>query len=270
MKTFKTSSLEQFLTEFGRFCNSGDCYFRGQPNAIWNITPSLARNKTDETIYNKIEDIEKIEEKLLTKFKEKVSDNDLENIMSIIPNSYHESWQWMMGGQHYGLPTRLLDFSLDKYTALQFAVAELQYLNNDGVFIVYSNPNFIQEDVESPVLRGPFKPINKSFFIQSISNLKKDNNEYRLSERRKFVQGSKFLYRETSKLRECLSLDNNHSHKLTKIDIPKELKLSLIEYLIDEKQFAFDIYAGENVIDYYAAILKNEFMNLSKEKIDEF
>jgi hypothetical protein len=175
-----------------------------------------------------------------------------------------------MAAQHYGLPTRLLDFSHDKYSALEFAVADLQKLNVDGALIIYCDINSIQEEDTSPILTNVFATSHKTFFFPAPIFKKHKCNEPKLSETRKFIQGSKFLYRETPKITECLALDHNHSYKLTKIHISKELKPAIIEYLIEERRFSFDIYAGKNAIDYHAAILKNEFLNLETKTVDNF
>ena len=262
MELLEPNTLTEFLSEFDKHHNSGHCYFLGQADASWSIIPGLGRNK------NYINSaLLKIEEKLYKKFKEKISEK---NVLSLIPlpiGCYHESWQWLMAAQHYGLPTRLIDFSHDKYTALEFAVADLNQLNSDGAFIIHCNVN---SGDTCAFLKNEFSSIYKTFFFQVPRYVQHSHNECNLSERRKTLQGSKFLYIETTKITECLALDEDHSPWLTKIHIPKKLKPQIIEHLIEKGRFAFDIYAGKNEIDYYASILKNDFMNLNSNNLNNF
>lgn len=261
MKIIKPETIGDFIERFEGFNNSGEIYYRGQADAAWPIVPGLGRHE-EKLIYNKIE---QIEQQLIQEFKAKIQENNLTELIPLTGHSYHEDWQWWMAAQHYGLPTRFLDFSHDKFSAIQFAVADLQKLNSDGALIIYLNSNLAQCNVDSSLLKNPFQSIDKTFFLQAIRYGSKDNNENYLSERRKTIQGSKFLYREIVRITECLSLDNCHSNNLIKLLIPKEFKPSIIEYLILQQQLAFDIYAGKNAIDYYAAIIKNQFMNLKIE-----
>lgn len=265
MRIETPKSLEEFLILFNGLDTPVVKYYRGQADYSWDITPSLARNKGIKN--NK--DIIRIESKLIEKFRKKIKDNKLDNLIPRVKGCYDESWILLMAAQHYGLPTRFLDFSNDIFTALEFAVADIQNLNKDGALIIYKDVNSIQKDFS--IFSCPFNiNYNESFFLQVPSIYSPNENECILSEHRKIIQGSKLFYRDTPNLCECLSSAKLHSERLTKILIPREFKLDIINYLMKVQRMAYDLFAGKNDLDYYAAILKNEFCKLNESKIDDY
>jgi hypothetical protein len=264
METLSPKSLEEF-SEIFDYYNNGENYYRGQADYLWGITPGLARNIS---IKNSNE-ILRIESKLIEKFSKSIRDNKLESLIPKVDNYYNESWIIHMAAQHYGLPTRFLDFSNDIFTSLEFAVADMQNLNKHGALIIYKDVNSIQVDFS--IFGGSFKNIyNKSFFLQVPSIYNPAEDECMLSEHRKIIQGSKFLYRDTSNLFECLSFDRLHSERLIKIIIPHEFKLEIIKYLVKIHRMAYDLFAGKNALDHFAAILKLGFSKLDESKIDDY
>jgi FRG domain len=266
MKIISVKSYNEFIHEFDKYYSSGDFYYRGQSVSKWEIKPGLGRNKYLKTISS----INKTEVNLINSFQKIISDNNLNNLIPFMQNSYHEDWQWLMSAQHYGLPTRLIDFSHHKYTALQFAIADFENLNSEGALLIYTKPEEIQEEMNSKILKNKHIPIERTFFFQAPIYKKKNGNDLFLAEDRKGIQGSKFLYRESSCLSKCISQDDVLSKNLIKILIPKDIKIPLIKYLMERQEFAYDIYCGRNDIDNYAAILKNKFKNLNLQNLDDF
>jgi hypothetical protein len=89
--------------------------FRGQPNAHWKLTPSLARELRGLTA----EVAFQIETELLSQFKASIPipiDREL-------PRRGPVDWWTRM--RHYGAPTRLLDWTESPYVAAYAAVREL-------------------------------------------------------------------------------------------------------------------------------------------------
>jgi hypothetical protein len=88
--------------------------FRGQANSNWPLVPGLERlvlNRRRENLRN-------VERVLLDRFKRQAH--------HYLPKTPEESAviEWYALMQHWGVPTRLLDFTLSPYVALFFALRE--------------------------------------------------------------------------------------------------------------------------------------------------
>ncbi|SDI59389.1 FRG domain-containing protein [Desulfosporosinus hippei] len=118
----RINSVEGYLNAvnevFQRICPVGrsELWYRGQNQSAnptgFNLTPSIARsgrNPLMEIIY-------------LSKFKSYAIPFVQELPSFPMPNGSDAYWHWLFMMQHYGVPTRLLDWSRDALTALFFAL----------------------------------------------------------------------------------------------------------------------------------------------------
>ncbi|MBI9015488.1 MAG: FRG domain-containing protein [Clostridiales bacterium] len=94
--------------------------FRGQSNSSWKIQNSLQRKLIEMGINNQKDALE-FERKLAETFKV-CSKKHLKSLRKRIENRDLLSWWELM--QHYGAPTRLLDWTASPYIACYFAVSE--------------------------------------------------------------------------------------------------------------------------------------------------
>lgn len=89
--------------------------FRGLSDAKYNLETTLIRLGGDYPT---------LERHLLRNFKKYARRNVVEQ---------DSIWHWLSVAQHYGLPTRLLDWTYSPYVALHFATSNLEKFHLDGV-----------------------------------------------------------------------------------------------------------------------------------------
>ncbi len=98
-------------------------WFRGQPNYEHKLVPSIFRQGENfGVIYN--------EQKMFEEFKRRYPDQS---------NSHKTTYEWLTLMQHYGLPTRLLDWSSNLLVGLYFCC--INDKNEDGALYIFDPTN---------------------------------------------------------------------------------------------------------------------------------
>ena len=106
-------SVSDFLGELKRHRRiQQPVWYRGQEQADWGLAPTIARVRGGIIA----------ESPLITRFKQ--------NALALLADRPGSEWEWLFVMRHYGVPTRLLDWSESPLVGLYFAVDEKP--NSDG------------------------------------------------------------------------------------------------------------------------------------------
>jgi hypothetical protein len=114
LKIKTVDSLQDYVSsvEKLRSGQGGHLWFRGCGRTLHKLVPSLDRHKRRKAI----DDILLMEKELLARFRQRS--------IPFTTRSPTDEWEWLFLMQHYGVPTRLLDWSESPLMALFFAVTQ--------------------------------------------------------------------------------------------------------------------------------------------------
>lgn len=119
-------SVSEFSSFIRERCGGASWLYRGQRDAMWKLESGVERYNRKFILSQKRVDVER---KILSQFKLRAIPY-LE--VNRIPTN---DWEWLSIAQHYGLPTRLLDWTRNPLFALFFAVSNS---NSDRDAVVYA------------------------------------------------------------------------------------------------------------------------------------
>ena len=132
-----------------------EVWWRGQAMEEWNLLPNIWRPKTGEspTLDEKLQ----LERNLTIRFLHGATTRHPH-----WPEEDHSVQLAMM--QHYGLPTRLLDWTESPLFALFFALREREYETRDGALWALIPASLNAEEFGSPMLLSPHTDSAKDLF----------------------------------------------------------------------------------------------------------
>jgi len=124
-------------------------WYRGHADLSWELIPKVQRKP-----FNNEEELFHRERKLTNDFQLRASVLPMPSVKPKL-NEY-ASWLTLM--QHYGLPTRLLDWSRSPLVALYFAVYEKSIWEKDAcVWVLNPGRLNLSENIEEPTLQNDKK-----------------------------------------------------------------------------------------------------------------
>ena len=107
LKEFNINSIAELLKKLPSVCEpERTVWYRGHADHTWHLEPSLARLKKLES-----------EAQLIKQFKQ--------NAFQFLDKAPETEWEWIFLMQHYGVPTRLLDWTESPLIALYFALLDV-------------------------------------------------------------------------------------------------------------------------------------------------
>ncbi len=146
MEELKIHSWDELVSIF-KTCRDINPFwvFRGQENYEWTLSPSIERI-----------DLKEFESQMLIDFKRNAH-------LYINTSNITTTIEWLSYLQHYGAPTRLLDWSYSPYVSAFFAMVNKNIDSEDAAIWAINLDKLIQKASETS------KNLNKFNYIQSES-----------------------------------------------------------------------------------------------------
>lgn len=178
--------------------------FRGQSDQN-PLLPSICRNDS------KIDTTEK-EIKMLEDFKRRSS--------LLVSKNFSTDWEWLIFAQHFGLKTRLLDWTSNPLIALWFACQNQHKINNSSYLYILSCDDSMRVDLTKN--SSPFKTRSTKILRPTL------NNERIVAQYGWFTAHA---YSQTFKKFVTLETNIKTKSNITEIEIPASLKKELLRKL---------------------------------------
>lgn len=202
--------------------------YRGQGRDCWKLEPKISRNIKDP------KELRLMEENIIKNFLHLIREKGLLDSISEGRKigEFELDWLLIQQAQHFGLPTRFMDWSGRWEISLYFAVSNKKYDSIDGQFWIYFVPerNWVSDNGDSNYQsESPFE-YKQTIFLNS-AYIFSENAQIQISQRRKGIQMGRFCIQPYSKIVIPLEEQEEHKPYLHKIIIPAKFKKTIREDL---------------------------------------
>jgi len=216
--------IEEQRAQTSMSLGSINLLFRGHASDAYKIVPTIARN------FKTVEEILKFEKNLLSLTKTKIVGNKLGSVTLNLPQSKDDflyDWFLQFQSRHLEIPSRLIDFSMNEFTALYFCLSSLDKHGEDGHvwiypsikdFSIFTTKTRQLEKIESDHLHltagdtskeilATINPRNPEKITLLHNSYVLDDWQAQIGERRKMAQFGKFVVKPNDTL--LIPLENH-------------------------------------------------------------
>ena len=236
LTTVRINSFQEFLDSVDQGQNSSESslWFRGVGKSNYSLSPSLHRHSSIIDSNSLLEH----EKKLLTRFKERS--------VPYLPHRIDDVWELLFLMQHYGMPTRLLDWTENPFISLFFALSSAnknerdEYIDDAAVWIL-SPPKWNQNVFSNISYRGGamspsestvsgYKPNTEAQLMHEnpVAILGIHNSPRIVAQRGSFCLFGKSL----TPMEDIYTSGSFEQDTLRKIEIPNNLITELLDKLV--------------------------------------
>jgi len=236
---YKISNLETYIAaiEKIRSLSGQSLWFRGCGDSAHELKPTLYRQKFRKDIESFIE----LEAELLLRFQQRS--------IPFRTREFVDNWEWLFFMQHFGIPTRLLDWTENPLTALFFAVTSCRHhlqSNGEAAFVnpasvwVLNPEQWNKQSVNLKSFPGKilstndsnlaaYKPVSDCSLMREypLAIYGSHNSQRIVAQRGVFVVFGK----STTPMEDTFDAGNFPKHSLSKITFSKSALPKLLESL---------------------------------------
>jgi hypothetical protein len=128
------SGIGEYLSQ--RLWDESTMIFRGVPDSSYELIPAIGRHKANDA-------------KALADFERKIFEEFKERAVRYMSHEPRGDIEWLFLAQHYGIPTRLLDWTGNPLVALYFA-CEKNPEHEAAVYKIVMNKEYINFNAIDP------------------------------------------------------------------------------------------------------------------------
>lgn len=192
--------------------------YRGQSIDEYKLLPGISRYDMS------LKEIIKREKILTTNYYKSITNKELDFIQDPFPIEdapYQKEWFYLFQGQHLGLKTRLIDWTISWEAALLFAVENERYFGIDGQFwiLIFPTQNFIENNNIRTIYNINPLDVENSYLINQPFYQFHENEDF-ISEQRRIRQYGRFTVQKSDLIQ-------------TPLENQPDLQDYLFKYIVD-------------------------------------